>query len=886
MPSSSSSNSATESDSNPDIECSSQESDESPEELSDGRSSPIPRPFLQLFYFIIVWQVAFRVSTSAICALLKFLKFFCFAIGSAFNCLPLKTLSNAMPLTKVTLMKILAMGSHDFTEYIVCPKCDSIYSPDYCKRGGKFIAILCPYKAYPNHPHVQRRKECGASLMRTVQLKSGLVYKPIKIFPYQSIKKAIAKLAQRPGFVQCCELWRERSAFRRSGYMCDVYDGEIWSQYNDFLSAPYNYLLTLNVDWFSPFDHGCYSVGAIYLTIQNLPSSLRNNPDNIILVGIIPGPTEPHLTLNSYLSPMKEELLQAWSNGFEIPNIPIGNKQISLTIRLALTCIACDIPASRKVCGFLGHRATSGCNKCYTTFKQVHEDNGSIWTNYGGFDRMKWTMRTNENHRERCEQIIQAFRSHGTKAALTDAESCNGLRYSVLLDLPYFDPVRYCVVDPMHNLYLGTGKHMMEIWLKLPENNMMKNFDRIESLINDFIIPEGIGRLPSKISSHFGGFTADQWRNWITIYSPIVLWQVLQHQHWNCWILFVQAVKMISVRVIEESKVSEADALLQKFCQMVQELYGDRACTINMHLHLHLFQSLHDFGPANAFWLYSFERYNGLLGSFHTNNRRIESQIMQRFLESQSLGNKACDLMDDDFLNVLPNDAQVYDTSALNVTSQGVNVVQLLTLSTGPIANIDLALHQVYYSMVSTIGPFKEYIIITLELQSMEAVMQASFGQGVKIALKSKFAFKFGKLFIGNDLIGSEMPRSSVSSSLILAHWPGGPLCETPDWNVGKVHFFLEATFSLANTDSSGTADLKQIFAFVHWFKPHQLKGILPNSVCRICETIYYPSCKWNFIPVHRIARRCAHITLPFQFSEAVKETVLIACPTPLRLKL
>ena len=96
---------------------------------------------------------------------------------------------------------------------------------------------------------------------------------------------------------------------------------------------------------------------------------------------------------------------------------------------------------------------------------------------------------------------------------------------------------------------------------------------------------------------------------------------------------------------------------------------------------------------------------------------------MQRFLESQSLGNKACDLMDDKFLNVLPKDAQVYDTSALNVTSQGVNV------STGPIANIDLALHQVYYTMVSSIGPFKEYIITTLQLQSIEAVMQASFGQ-------------------------------------------------------------------------------------------------------------------------------------------------------------
>lgn len=53
----------------------------------------------------------------------------------------------------------------------------------------------------------------------------------------------------------------------------------------------------------------------------------------------------------------------------------------------------------------------------------------------------------------------------------------NGLQYSVLLDLPYLDPVSYCVVGPMHNLFLGTGKHMMEVWLKLPDNVMRKNRD-------------------------------------------------------------------------------------------------------------------------------------------------------------------------------------------------------------------------------------------------------------------------------------------------------------------------------------------------------------------------------------------------------------------------
>ena len=103
-------------------------------------------------------------------------------------------------LCKATLLKVLAIGGDNFTEYILCPKCDSIYSPEYCKRVGMFAATACPYKAYPNHPHVGRRTECGASLLKTVRLKSGLVYIQTKIFPCQSIKKAITKLAQETWF--------------------------------------------------------------------------------------------------------------------------------------------------------------------------------------------------------------------------------------------------------------------------------------------------------------------------------------------------------------------------------------------------------------------------------------------------------------------------------------------------------------------------------------------------------------------------------------------------------------------------------------------------------------------------------------------------------------
>ena len=105
-------------------------------------------------------------------------------------------------------------------------------------------------------------------------------------------------------------------------------------------------------------------MGAIYQTIQNLPIHQQNRPENIVLVGLIPGPSEPHLNVNSFLAPLQHDLLQVWNEGFviETPNCGLLRE---VTVQLALTCVACDIPAAHKVCGFLGHRATLDCNKCY-----------------------------------------------------------------------------------------------------------------------------------------------------------------------------------------------------------------------------------------------------------------------------------------------------------------------------------------------------------------------------------------------------------------------------------------------------------------------------------------------------------------------------------------
>ena len=42
---------------------------------------------------------------------------------------------------------------------------------------------------------------------------------------------------------------------------------------------------------------------------------------------------------------------------------------------------------------------------------------------------------------------------------------------------------------------------------------------------------------------------------------------------------------------------------------------------------------------AYGFWLFSFERYKGILGSYQTNNKTVELQIMRKFMTSGILGN-------------------------------------------------------------------------------------------------------------------------------------------------------------------------------------------------------------------------------------------------------
>ena len=169
---------------------------------------------------------------------------------------------------------------------------------------------------------------------------------------------------------------------------------------------------------------------------------------------------------------------------------------ITTLVRAALICVGCDIPAARKVCGFLRHRATMGCSKCLLAFPT--EKFGEK-PDYSNFYRKEWVPRTDEHHRQ---EAMKSYHS-GEQIGI---EKTSGVRYSYLLELPYFNAPRMCVIDPMHNLVLGTSKMMVELW-KFSNILTSVNFEAIQSKVDSFVCPSEVGRIPSKISSSFAGFS-------------------------------------------------------------------------------------------------------------------------------------------------------------------------------------------------------------------------------------------------------------------------------------------------------------------------------------------------------------------------------------------
>lgn len=554
-----------------------------------------------ILLWLLEYQQRFKLSNVAIDSLFKFLNLLLSTID--------KNKFSSFPSSLYMAKKELGIPT-DIIQYAACKKCHKLYDID--KLLDKTEVQTCSFINFPNHTMQRFRQPCNNPLTKEINNNNQQIFRPIMTYPLGNIKQQLTLLFGRKDFEMSCREWAVRKNDTEA--LFDIYDGRIWKELKDdndelFFTKEYadtNLGLMINMDWFQPFLSSLYSVGVVYAVICNLPRTERYKSHNILTLAVIPGPNEPKLhEINNYLYPIVNQLVNLW-NGYNIIAHESNNGRF---VRGAIIGCSSDVPATRKLCGFISARIA--CYRCHKSANFV-----SNQPNFGGFsDFEDWFVdRDIRIIREKASEWKQCQTEESRKAHVSQ----HYVRWSEIYNLHYFNPVRHCVVDPMHCLFLGVAKWIVtKLWIgegilddaKL--KIMQKRADEIK-------IASDLGRRPARIATGdgFSNFTADMWKTFIMIFAIPITWDFLDEVDKKVLAYFVRACKILTGRELQKTELNEAFIRLFDMNKLIEQKYGQEKISPNLHLCLHICECALDYGPLSSFWCYSFERMNGILGIY------------------------------------------------------------------------------------------------------------------------------------------------------------------------------------------------------------------------------------------------------------------------------
>ncbi|GET55402.1 hypothetical protein GLOIN_2v1786147 [Rhizophagus irregularis DAOM 181602=DAOM 197198] len=758
----------------------------------------------------------FNLPETATESLIKFLKLVLTEIGSPDF--------DTFPDTLYLARKALNLEDR-FHSFVACSKCHKLYNKQEIKsflQNEQPAIMKCCHVEFPNST-TRRLRLCQTPLaQKTTLLNNQISIKPELLFPFVSIKQQLEAMYRQPNFENSLRHWINRPTF--DNILTDIYDGEVWKTFKETTDESSNNFfrsdvadshlgLILNLDWFQPFDGTIHSTGVIYAAIGNLPRDVRFKRNNILILGLLPGPDEVSLhKINHYLAPIIDELKSLWEG---VTLNKTYECQEGKRIRAALILVSCDIPAARKICGHIF--ALVSCHRCE---KKANYENRQH--NFAGINEMdEWfTCRDSAQHR----QDAIGWRRCNSDAARKRFVKQTGVRWSELLRLPYFDPIRFITIDPMHCLFLGIAKWIVRrLWI---ENGVLTThiLKTVQKKMDEFKVPADLDRIPGKVDcgDGFSNFTADQWRIFFTIYATVSLWEHLSENDRKILVNFVRICSISVSRIVEVDFMREAHQRLINLVKLIEENYGHDKITPNLHLSLHLCECSLDYGPLYTFWCFSFERMNGMLGSFPNSRRKIEPEIMRRLINRPSVGSLS--------------EADQFSADEMRrfwLTSRNIHE----STTTGKEAFPGEMLRPVFNDIVMSSDMLD--LIVEYYMASYETMeFRKPFGEGAE------------------DSIIVQVKMNQFGSSFILAKF----MTESGDIDCypGQVQYFFTHAVNLPDGLSEHN------LAFIRWYKPAESSNIRyhfrvrDDEICNVelWGTEFYPESRDCIIPVHHILGR------------------------------
>ena len=243
------------------------------------------------------------------------------------------------------------LGTPKTITYACCPACNSLYPP----KDENSVSTY-PYQCTSELCRV--RGGCNLLKLGSTPDRKGIGV-PKRPFVMQDFHDFVGRLLSRPGVEIAIQQSGERAC---DDVVEDIVAADGIRAIKGPDEAPFlsgqqgqelRLLWCLSVDFFNPYHNKIAgkvaSVGSIVLSCLLLPPDMRYKPENLCLVGIIPGPREPSGDeIDHFLRPLVEAMKESWAEGstYRTHEYPLGR-----LVRSAIALSVNDLPMARKIMG-------------------------------------------------------------------------------------------------------------------------------------------------------------------------------------------------------------------------------------------------------------------------------------------------------------------------------------------------------------------------------------------------------------------------------------------------------------------------------------------------------------------------------------------------------
>lgn len=336
----------------------------------------------------------------------------------------------------------------DVNAYVCCPECFCLYS----QRDA--VPDLCTSTTFT----ASGSRECGHPLFETRMLKGKRHTVAVRKYLHQDFASWHGRLLARPEIedaLRTSAMAMKAVSRDEDRVVHDILESRAVQDFIGpdgvhFVDAPpdeLRFIWGLGYDSFNP--HGMKpgrpsgGSSALYAVLLSLPPDLRFLEENMFLIGIIPGPNKPSLDqIDHFAQLIVDDLLKFWDPGVYFSRTAYATS--GRFTRGALLPMICDLTAARQISGFASHSSTYFCSVC-----EIRQDD------IEHIDKSTWAYRSVDQHRQQAAMWCTLPNDTSRKAHVKQGYA----RATQFLRLPYWDSVRFTVVESMHAHYLNNLKH-------------------------------------------------------------------------------------------------------------------------------------------------------------------------------------------------------------------------------------------------------------------------------------------------------------------------------------------------------------------------------------------------------------------------------------------